>query len=526
MSKVPESTVSHPDVGSTKPDLSSMINFNRIMLPNRSKPCTRMDASIQTLGPPEPSAINFNEDDCKPSHYGVFKELPLEVRWNVWGYLMPELREEDEPQPQPFGSPIVSIPRLGNRFAILRTSRALRDEVCTELYRHRTLSISIRPERRGWRAEDLPGSTMTDFVNTNFFRFEKVSVYIYAPHHEDLGQIFYARAAIWNFVRVLMGYRDAIEECEPYSMRDDRSLLDPTSSPSNSKRPEPCTKLDVLEISFIDTLADTWSNTILRRTHQSPILDGVYMLVGPFGYLRNARKISFLPPVGCKWNVGLQRCIARITKAISEGFSRDEERVFVTNEINTIEGLDFSDLDVILDRTPGHAAAILRRERLIHYWWYWPMMERLLRFPIRDTYDWLRRKSDLCCDFSRLDLYWERHGAWLQATQNTTFLEDWRAFWPDGIVYTLPALQQHYLSNRHWRRLPRPRPVRDLPAEPQATSVPLYPVDVQPAVRLPPSQNRPVVRLPPAGIYIGGPVVRLPPATAYLNKPHPRSNRS
>lgn len=109
--------------------------------------------------------------------FGNFAKLPPEIRILIWQYLAPEFRAGSEP-PQDC---IASSPRSGNRLSILRTSWALLFEVQKKLYGSRVLCITIRPERRGWRVENCAGSSMADFTNTNFARFESIRVEISCP---------------------------------------------------------------------------------------------------------------------------------------------------------------------------------------------------------------------------------------------------------------------------------------------------------------------------------------------------------
>lgn len=183
----------------------------------------------QTVAPHNaPTPKKRTKRSHRPRRFGVFRKLPAEIRLHIWHYLMPEFRDDNESSLSrgSFGSPIVvPVQRLGNRLAILRTSRALKREIEAELYRLRTLTFTIRPEWRGWRVENLPGSTMTDFVHTNFLRFKSIKVDVYCPQRHDPAQLLYARASIYNLVRLLRDDCDDIEQCEPYSTRDDQRKL-------------------------------------------------------------------------------------------------------------------------------------------------------------------------------------------------------------------------------------------------------------------------------------------------------------
>ena len=152
-------------------------------------------ATSSTSIPTTPESENWAAERSRQpssSSLGTFYKLPAELRLIIWRNLMPELRDESEPSPEAYGSVVDESPRLGNRLAVIRTSFALFYAIRSELYRSRTLRILIRPQRRGWRAEGLPGSTMADFASARFSSFESIKVAMFCPSRVDLGQLIYA----------------------------------------------------------------------------------------------------------------------------------------------------------------------------------------------------------------------------------------------------------------------------------------------------------------------------------------------
>lgn len=324
---------------------------------------------------PEMKAERINPD-CKTETcpFGELGKLPVEVRFNIWRHLMPELREESEPPTEMYGSPMILSPRSGNRLAILRTSHALKYEIQMELYRSRTLCISIRPGRRGWRAEDLPGSTMTDFQNTNFHRFKSIRVEVLCPHSDDPGQLLYARASILSFIRVLRGCREAIEHCEPYCTINDQHQLEPWINGNRKEGSKSCPRIPKLQVAFLNTEVDTWQDgSGVRSSFEEGLLhieDNLELLIPPFGYLRNVEQISFTLPEGLILSARLLRMVQSVkTGCRAHCFDdncSDDRYYNDIDEFTQREARRSLTLDIALDNTSGPTAVILRRERLIH----------------------------------------------------------------------------------------------------------------------------------------------------------------
>ena len=341
---------------------------------------------------------------------------------------MPELRDDDEPllSREAFGSPMASpVQRLGNRLAILRTSRALKNEIEAELYRSRTLTFTIRPEWRGWRVENLPGSAMIDFVHTDFTRFKSIKVDIHCPQPDDPGQVLYARASIYNIVRLLRGHNDNIGQCEPYNTRNDQKDL--------AHYPEYKCKGDMsrirvniprMEVRFLDEGLNTWDEN--GSSHYNflgtPSLGAdLKILTIAFGYLHLVQSISFTFPQTPRMDSHLAKIVKTVQKNVSNATigSRDWNMIeFTTDEAEHYLGLDWA-----LDTAPGPAAAILRRERLIHNRWY--------RRSVEYSMDLYANKREWHNPFERPTL--ERYRDFESLERSYLFLEEWRSFWPSGI---------------------------------------------------------------------------------------------
>ncbi|KAL8795188.1 MAG: hypothetical protein Q9195_002343 [Heterodermia aff. obscurata] len=367
-----------------------------------------------------------------PSRFGTLRKLPAEVRLHIWHYLMPEFLDNNGPSPsrEAFGSPVlVPAPRLGNCLAILRTSRALKKEIEAELYRLRTLTFTIRPEWRGWRVENLPGSTMTDFAHTKFARFESIKVDIYCPQRDDPGQLLYARASVLNLVRLLLGEGDNIEQCEPYNTRNDqKQLMFDSACKCDNEIPIPCAQIPRMEVTFLDEGLNTWyEDGSPHRTFWFGYDLGI--LVAAFGYLHKVQGISFTFPEAVEPDSLLDKTVRSVVERVSScpiwrwNSNREE-----------IENYLF--LDWALDTAPGPAAAILRRERLIYSRWYRRSVENFLdAYLDRREYhnEYALTTSDRYRDFQNLDRSYLEHGWKLEVTQDPKWLEEWRNYWPSGI---------------------------------------------------------------------------------------------
>ena len=374
-----------------------------------------------------------------PRNFGAFRKLRAKVRLKIWQYLMPELRDDIELSlsREAFGSPVaVPVQRDGNRLAILRTSRAFKDEIEAELYRRRTMTFTIRPQWRGWRVENLPGSTMTDFVHTNFNRFKSIKVDIFCPQRDDPAQLLYARASIYNIVRLLRGQSDDIGQCEPYSTRDDQKRLESYSGcVCDQKIPKNCANIPRVEVTFRDEGSNTWhENGFSHVTFvDTPWLgDDLRILLAAFGFLHVVQNISFIFPQGSQADSYVNQTVEFVQKIVSIPPAWDRKYdIFIKEEAEHYLGLDWA-----LDTAPGPTAAILRRERLIHNRWYRRSIEHFLDLHCN------RRKyfniyatpsSERYRDFESLDRSYLDHGWKLQYTQDPKWLEEWRGYWPSGI---------------------------------------------------------------------------------------------
>ena len=369
--------------------------------------------------------------------FGAFRKLPAELRLQIWHYLMPEWRDDSESSlsREAFGSPVV-IPdqRRGNRLAILRTNHALKNEIEAELYRSRSLTFTIRPEWRGWRVENLPGSTMTDFVHAKFDRFESIQVDIYCPQRDDPGQLLYARASILNLVRLLMGRSDDIGDCEPYGTRDDQKQLEfienCTCQEEGTSRP--CAQIPRIEVRFLDQGLNTWQEKgISHGTFKDTIWlgDDLAILIGTFGFLHMVRGISFTFPTPPK-SPRVLITATSVQDLVSGSYTGKSDFHPVARE----EAGSFLSLDWALDTAPGPAAAILRRERLIHHRWYRRSVKYFIdldRRKYRDTYE--EEAWNRFVDFLDLDIWFRSHGLKLEVTRDPKLLEEWRDYWPSGI---------------------------------------------------------------------------------------------
>ena len=403
-------------------------------------PATAIDP--QTVAPhavPKPQKRTKNSH--RPRRLGTFRKLPAEVRLHIWQYLMPELRDDDEPSlsSEAFGSPVV-VPaqRNGNRLTILRTSRALKKEIEAELYRLRSLKFTIRPERRGWRVESLPGSTMTDFVHTNFLRFNSIKVDIYRHQRDDPAQLLYTRTSIYNIVRLLRGNKDDIGQCEPYSTRNDRKQLNGELTSNcicDKSISKTCAKIPRIEVTFLDEGSNTWlDDGYCNYTFLDTSCFGsdLGVLTSAFGYLHMVQSISFTFPEGLRPDSGIIKTVTSIQKFVSDFPTWGWDYIdFSKGEMDHYLGLDWA-----LDTATGPAAAILRRERLIHNRWYRRSVKPLLDYLTHSGEYYTEYEApalERYRDFQSLDRLYVDHGWKLHITQDPKWLEEWRGYWPNGI---------------------------------------------------------------------------------------------
>ena len=362
------------------------------------------------------------------------------MRLIIWRNLMPELRDEYEPSHEAYGSPASKSPRSGNRLAVIRASVALFYEIYPELYQSRTLHISIRPQRRGWRAEGLPGSTMADFANATFSHFESIKIEIFCPSRFDPAQVIYARAAVLGLVRVLRGYRSMIEHCEPNSTRDDQRQIKAPFNAGADESSSTCVAIPRLHIRFLNNEPDTWHDGPFAHAtfgRGSYIDDDLDFMVAPFGYLRNVEHISFTFPEQLRPKARLLDLVQYIQKVTSEPRLLARTRSYPSSplqEFTQTDGQRFLALDMALDTAPGPAAAILRRERLIHWRWYCRTLEHLRDSDIYSVGFISFRLREQICEFGLLEPVFREYGRRLDEEDDPQWLIiEWRAKWPNGI---------------------------------------------------------------------------------------------
>ena len=405
----------------------------------------------------------------KLSERGEFRELPAEVRFKIWQYLMPEVRDEPECAREPYGSWTTKSPRHGNRLAILRTSCALKVEIEEEIYRSRVLRISIRPRWKGWRAEDLPGSNPIDFANTKFAKFESIKVEIHCPEKGDPGQLLYVRAAVLDLVCALKGLGADIQHCEPYSrgvdfrkLESQGKLAKPGSLIERDDHNVNAAKIPKLQIVFLNTGTDTWyEDRSIRATlgGHTYLYNDLDLLLAPFGYLFNIQQIKFkfpeiplshglrrfrgitiseidAPRNHCAQLLRLCQYVRRqaLSSHLFELDGKGPTQSFFEADVERYLFLDKS-----LDTAPGPTAAILRRERLIHNRWYRKTFKHILNMHRQRTEDdeevkvYAEAAEARYRDFECLDRSYHDHGWKLHVTQDPSWLKEWRRYWPNGI---------------------------------------------------------------------------------------------
>ena len=135
--------------------------------------------------------------------HGTLAKLPLEVRREIWHWLMPWNRTAAEANNSRAPS-LYNYPRdlvvahatrnrtqpPKNRLAVLRTSRALYKEITQELY-HCDLQLclgdgSTDSMQNGWMMKGLPGAQFSDFETGPISKFKSLTVSIACPSWGDV----------------------------------------------------------------------------------------------------------------------------------------------------------------------------------------------------------------------------------------------------------------------------------------------------------------------------------------------------
>lgn len=323
---------------------------------------------------------------------------------------------------------------MGNRLAILRTCRALHNEVEAELYDRRTLQIMVRPELKGWFSPDLPGSTMVDFANTNFAKFKSIRIEIYPPKRGDEGQLLYARASILNLVRALRGSRQGLEDCEPYSRQNNEA-----QHIFRLRRKSVKSNLRSVEVIFSNSnTVDIWHEDLLGGVvnffHGSRLLHDIAFMIMPFGHLCAIAHISFSLPADIELCSSLLKIVKTIQRESTELRPSDDRQQFLDRDFIEFEAQQYLGLEKILDTALGPTAALLRRERLIHWQWYKRTTDAQLRMADREA----RAKygpltAERYWGLGRLDPDLTNHSLKLHFGMDPLWLEKWRGYWPDGL---------------------------------------------------------------------------------------------
>lgn len=193
-----------------------------------------------------------------------------------------------------------------------------------------------------------------------------------------------------------------------------------------------------MEVTFLDEGLNTWhENGFPHVTFwDTPWLGyDLKILTAAFGYLHVVQSINFSFPDTPRPDPHLDKTVKLVQKNVSNpGIASggwDLIDLF-KNEAQHYLGLDWA-----LDTAPGPAAAILRRERLIHSRWYRRSVEYFIDlYANRRKWhnDYERPTIERYRDFESLDRSYLDHGWKLHITQDPKWLEEWRKFWPSGIA--------------------------------------------------------------------------------------------
>ena len=295
---------------------------------------------------------------------------------------------------------------------------------------------------------------MLDFRYTNFAKFRKLRLELFCTSEADPGQLIYTRSSVLHLVHTLMSSRgkhifgkhargkrarEKLEDCKPYSMSDVLKEL-PRLLFGNDADHRASNKLPVVEIAFLDYGAYSWQKDSGARQTFSGVEypeNDLELLVSSFSYLHNAHSIKFSFPEDVKPGAQLLSIIQSVQKESCSSYSPSSSsngllvsQVSHANTPNYYQDLmrkevnRYLNLEEALDTLDGHAADILRRERLIHWRWY------------RSTIDHMLGKSLEMYQrgFKYRDKFFRDYGWKLYEDRNPRWLDMWRSMWPEGIT--------------------------------------------------------------------------------------------
>ena len=167
-----------------------------------------------------------------------------------------------------------------NRLSVLRTSRALYQEVSCELYRPE-LCFCVCPNEENVTAKGLPSSSMCHFINTPLDRFCRIAVEIQAPVEDDPEQVLMGRHSVWRVVSLIL---DFIEERGQRSNHSHQNLL-----PHLDIR-----LLDRSCATWFDLVANNWQRSIPGYSEE----DDIDFFLSPFGSVRGVGCVHVHLPHG------------------------------------------------------------------------------------------------------------------------------------------------------------------------------------------------------------------------------------
>ncbi|KAK5944878.1 hypothetical protein PMZ80_002080 [Knufia obscura] len=148
--------------------------------------------------------------DFEPEYLGSFSQLPPEIRAKIWSYFSPVDELATIPNQQG-----CDHDRSRNLSALMRTSSALRNELCSEIYGGSILRCKISPiynhkqwlslaSSAGWQAtlESVDHAVEQGFVHFPFDKLKAFHIEIEAAAAEDPGQIL----CLWRKCRTLVHF--------------------------------------------------------------------------------------------------------------------------------------------------------------------------------------------------------------------------------------------------------------------------------------------------------------------------------
>lgn len=289
------------------------------------------------------------------------------------------------------------ISTFSDTLGILRTNHAVYEEFSADLYR-RTLCFSIHPDKERWTIKSTKANP-EHLLHTDFSKFRKIRIEIYAARNNDPGQMLVLRQQVIDLIGALEGIKAILELpwrryqnyqtfCTLAFLGTHHLKLDP----EHMDTPE----FSNIELVFLDHGSSSWfrghipQNTLKNIDHFD--IEGILDL---FQYLRKARCANVILPSQANGHYFLNQCAAK-----AEASMQTFEEFGIHEQDWDTEKAQFRlhvILDMVLDPLPGRTAGKLRLTRFQN----WALYEASIRRSIEELD---KRSEEACAAKTALDL--------------------------------------------------------------------------------------------------------------------------